>query len=1015
MTKWQPLPTAFPVSQANEAPSPYSRKPHPRDTARRNRKIGEPGNPPSKSKHSRAKRLNATFDATRGYPGEGPRRGKGRPGEGPRPQARQAHSQAPNLKMKTCECDNCVISGHYHTLERTGKSGAGRRLDKGKKKPRPPEYSLCTIECAIDCKEPDHSHDVNQKVSVSRALEVEEKTTRDSIDDLFGDLDDLDSDSPEPEIAEEIPNKIDPQEKPIKPIQEPSPTSTFNTSRVPSLEEKKVSFAKVDETQFQIVPSHTRHHTHVKQAVLKTSPAALATLRNRFPNPYLSENFLNAALASLRKEHSNLDMQVCVETVRYFVSEIFAHQQSVRDTETVLAINDAAVNKNPDQRTFMQPSTLDYSEYVRKLGITVEHLSFVRLYGTTSTVPPDTTYNGNWEIVSNKGFITHISKDIPVGCFKTQHNKHPKLYRTQMCRISGETDFVFQDANGINMSLAMSRLTKAREGEEELRINQLSILAHLPSINDEILTQCSNSVTVIPDDPISLFPGPRQVATLARVKVAEHFAKPNWNKKYLSYLNSFATATFCFALYLTCALMARLNYCTLNLVCKCINYGFDTEWSTEEWTIASWVPVKVRLYFYWFNRHLGLNHADEVRLGDQNPEAKFKKELAKPGKHGRLYVSYNESILGMGWFFGYLKNFFCTTHKVQHPGCNLQLQVVKSLDENAPALPLDHEGLSGKIFSDDMTFRYKSGDVDFLFDADISSCDAGNSVGMFYILATLSYYLGATILMIGNSYHRLREAILIRNPSDPKEMIKIRPKTIFQGSGCPETTMVNNVASTSIAISMQVYIAYYNRHFFIHEGASYLFDTAPADVRESILSEAARAVGHVVTIEFRHHREEVQFLKYSPFETTEGEWVLVRNLGAILRSLGSIDGDITAKMINVKKSAFKSMSYEEKMEAFMANVVAGLVHEPRSLIMDALRKRFPPPAPNSSSIFHSLFHTTESRSHHEVPIKSFQARYGGDECEWYDLAHLISELRFGCHAPSSLLGAVMKTDYGLPL
>ncbi len=783
------------------------------------------------------------------------------------------------------------------------------------------------------------------------------------------------------------------------------------------VEEKKVPFEPVCDIGIVQVPSHQRGADVEPQQFYKVSKAAYQTLRKRFPNPYLCVNFLNSAMACLSKEHQDIyDHQVLCETVRCFISNTYLLQQCCRTPDVISALTQAALLKDPTTRTFIQPTTLDYSDYIRKLGLPVDHGAILRVYGVDSDVPADLTYNGNWEVINSKGFEFSLNPEIPVGVFKTKHNEFPKHYRTQFTRISGLNDFQLLDANGLNVSKAMARLTKSRVNEANLRANQLRILSHLPRVDHNLLAVCSNEPVEIPVEVGDLNGvgdfGTTEVEMAARKRVATYFSNHlGWNPTWKYTLLSFMEGCCFFVLYLFSALAARSNFVTENFVTTKYNpFTFAFKYIPQP-------SPKRRIYHNWFEQILGLaGHFYSIPVSAKSPEAKFKKELSKPGKHGRLYVTYNESILSIGWIFVYLKDWFCVDHYL--PTCStyheipLRLSVRKALDENSVYNSDPPLGLSGQIFSDDMSFQYRHPGGLYLFDADISSCDSGNTVANFYLLATMLRFLGASTNMIRLSYDRLKEAILIRNPSNSQEFLKIKPKTIFQGSGCPETTIVNDVASTSIAISMQTFIAHYNDHPYLSDDKKFIgfFDEAPSHIKNEILQKSALAVGHVITVDEKKTPEELQFLKYSPFQTTDGTFVSTRNLGAILRSLGSCDGDITPIMLGLSKKEFACLSYEEKMEKFMSSVVAGLVNEPKSIIMDALRERFPPRKHKIVSTYHS----TAPRNTHTVLIDSYISRYGGTEDEWAQLASQIREFAFGRHLTSPIVAAVMEVDYGLP-
>lgn len=982
-----------------------------------------------------------------------------------------------NQELIMCEAHSCCVKGHFHA--RKPAQGATRRLKENKiSKPRP--QKLCKVTFHVDCHESgDHFHTDSQCVCAIRAAEVqdeldgvekkpvtwkfnqEEMYDHLDLNNYYGDLMDQSEDedlSDESDVdfdfaafnaEEEVKTPIvknckrkyvtdsDNSDLPdyfntsdegsdaaashtIPPPNSPKPRSpepavVLNTEIVlPSSEEKKVPFETADDIEYVSTPSHQRGPQIESQRFYKISRKAYRTLNIKFPNPYLCVNFLNSAMACLRKEHVEIqDHQVFAETVSYFINNTYLLQQACRTPTVTTALTQAALLKDPHARTFIQPSTLDYSDYIRKLGLPVQHGSILRVYGEECKVPADLTYNGNWLVLNSKGFNFSLDRTIPIGTFNTQVNEFPRLYRTQFTRISGVNDFTLLDANGKNVSLAMSRLTKARPNESELRTNQLRILTHM-TVDQVLLSICSNETIILPREVDE----GKSVDYLARRRVGQYFSNnfcwnPTWKYSILSAIEGSGY----FVNYLFNALAARLNYVTDNYVTTKYNpISFTFKFLPEP-------SPKRKIYHNWFERILGAaGHYYSIPISAKSPEAKFKKELSKPGKHGRLYVTYNESILSIGWIFTYLKSWFCVDHRIEYGGIPLNISIRKALDENSLYDPDPPLGLNGQIFSDDMSFQYRSSEGLYLFDADISSCDSGNTVANFYILAAMTRELGVSTDMIKLSYDRLKEPILIRNPSNPKEFIKMQPRTIFQGSGCPETTIVNDVASTSIAIAMQTYIVYYNEELYETEidGTLYRehFDTAPPLVKNEILQKAALSVGHVITVDEKKTPEELQFLKYSPFLASDGSWVNTRNLGAILRSLGSVDGDITPIMLNIPKKEFANLSFEDKMEMFMSSVVAGLVNEPKSIIMNALRERFPSRnwtiIPDAAHLWGKpSYHSTAPRNTYTISTDSFISRYGGTLDDWTVLANQIRDYAFGFHFTSPLVASVMEVDYGL--
>jgi hypothetical protein len=427
---------------------------------------------------------------------------------------------------------------------------------------------------------------------------------------------------------------------------------------------------------------------------------------------------------------------------------------------------------------------------------------------------------------------------------------------------------------------------------------------------------------------------------------------------------------------------------------------------------------KAKLYQKWYEEIAWeAGHSYELPIRDP-VEAKFKNELAKPGKHGRLYVSYGRSILYAGWIYDGVKQVLCglydltpsVTPLLESWGLSasgtFSIEIFKSLDETQDfdgTIPT--HGLHTRIFSDDCSSTYVTSSGEILyFDTDISSCDAGNTFAMFYVLGIYMHLCGFG-KFVGTQFSRLREKITIRNPSNRKEHLVVKPVQIFQGSGCPETTVVNHIASYLISVSMYVHICYANSGF-----TDKTFDDMDQNERECLLEAAAAAVGHDITIDWRSSPAETQFLKYSPLLASSGKRVNARNFGAIFRGLGASKGDLSARILGVTASKFRRMTLAERSELYCGNVVQGLKHEPQNLIMDALRARFN--VSNGTKPIEYNRDTTERSTEH-IPLASLQERYGGTEPEWQQLADQIRDCRFGQVRHAPLLDAIFEMDYGL--
>ena len=748
----------------------------------------------------------------------------------------------------------------------------------------------------------------------------------------------------------------------------------------------------------------------------------LQALCFKFPAAVITESNVRAFTALGRRDFSSLPQAIQTHTIHVFCIQSF---QAVSAAQTGLVqaiISQRLTTKN--YRTFFQPAGVDSVTVAMDLGVDLELSSFSRLMGITDPNEQNMTDNGSFEIVKLRGYLRH-GEGI-CGMFETEFNPHPKLYYTQLCQVRGTLDFLLYDKSGHNLSLAMSRMYKARLNEEVLRANQAQLLIRDDNAFDvDIFQWSTNSKEIALDAMESKEATEDEVTDMVRTCVYAYFSTLTPNRAFLQILANVVL----FPLYLMCAIAARLMFVGLHPVVHVYNglaMGLRRSWLGKypAFRLRLRTFPKKAIYQRWYFE-LGLNtgHSYEEPI-DDDVQAKFKTELAKPGKNGRLYVTYSRSILQAGWIFEYMKKAFCVVH---HPSALLRtllpggvslfvpdssIDICKSLDESASfedtARPL---GLNMRIFSDDMSAVYSTETTHLYFDADISSCDAGNGFAMFYFLGLLFKLYGFKN-MIQHQFRRLRSPITIRNPSNRSEFVMVRPRTIFQGSGCPETTLVNDIATCAITLSMLIHIAYYNFRYL--ETRPHLsFDLGTDSVRSEILQASAAAVGHVITIEWRERPAQLQFLKYSPLTSTTGEYVNTRNLGAILRNLGRHCGDLDPKKLGISRHDFRALAPSERGELYMANVVAGLCNEPAHPVMDALRERFRCPTRTIDPTDHASKLLSADRSHHRLPLSSLQERYGGEDWEWEELIVAIQGLTYGKIAFARILDQIMLIDYGL--
>jgi hypothetical protein len=305
------------------------------------------------------------------------------------------------------------------------------------------------------------------------------------------------------------------------------------------------------------------------------------------------------------------------------------------------------------------------------------------------------------------------------------------------------------------------------------------------------------------------------------------------------------------------------------------------------------------------------------------------------------------------------------------------------------------------IYSDDSCISGKNGDS-FGYNVDISSNDSSQDVPAFL----------AAYLSMGGFHEARAEGlidqcllpILLCNPESRDEMVKIKFDGPFEGSGTVLTTILNHYAS------LMIYLAFFH-----------LWTEGELGV-EDCIRQGASLVGHVVTVEPWGHSgvdiNKAQFLKRSPDGATMRSCI---NLGCLLRSMGTLDDELTPTQLCVSNPEFVAMTMNQRMMRFFSSVMEGWKNEPSNSILNALRERF-----NSD---HSVVEVVEKLKHDSLKYvlpesvdysSTFSdvgiiARYGLSSDEISDAVELIRNIQLGQVVSCTAFSKIYHVDYGLPL
>lgn len=422
---------------------------------------------------------------------------------------------------------------------------------------------------------------------------------------------------------------------------------------------------------------------------------------------------------------------------------------------------------------------------------------------------------------------------------------------------------------------------------------------------------------------------------------------------------------------------------------------------------------------------------DQDNIMTNKVEAKVKKEFAKQGKVPRLYVTYGAGCMYANELPEYAKICLDNIYEFKSGGVtfNFHIFAKPSAEKLNVALNNCIDAMSRPnylyvlIYSDDSVWSGNLNGISFAYNVDISSCDSGNKGGVFGLIFMLLSQFSPELAL--GLVTQCNKPIKLVNPENPDELCEVHMGSFFEGSGTTLTTILNHVAMYMICMAaVEVF------------SSNLLRINSFGDI-SVLIQKAGEAFGHVLSVELCQDSaglvvpEKIQFLKRSPLRTTCGKYIAVMNYGCIFRGFGSVEGDLTPDMLGLSSVEFTQLlqekdGYDSITNLFLSGVVAGLVHEPSSIVMAALRRRFaklPGKGFPGGWVQSSLYNTHRSGIVLEDGYTPQQFEFVLDElsiCRRYDLnpsqlialAWKIENSRFSFLYPDEAVGAFACTDYG---
>jgi len=290
------------------------------------------------------------------------------------------------------------------------------------------------------------------------------------------------------------------------------------------------------------------------------------------------------------------------------------------------------------------------------------------------------------------------------------------------------------------------------------------------------------------------------------------------------------------------------------------------------------------------------------------------------------------------------------------------------------------------LYSDDSCLSVRIDGVVRMFNLDIASCDTSHTGQLFHRLRDLCPASARDD--VDKLIEQCTLPIRVLDVNDANRQVHLQPNEPTLYSGSTLTTIINCLANVLI------FLAIATRDI-----------KAPEDI-----SAAAKTAGYVVTgtdpSEECNTYHSLQFLKHSPVYDTSGRLRPMKNLGVLLRSMGSCKRDLPGRgCLRARGRSFMKGFLHGTYPTQHFTFINTLKSHFEGAIVDSDMARF-----IDTEIPHTVAASTE---HWSVDDDEYLARYeltGMEQDEMNELAkYAVLETTIECEAITKIL----QKDYGL--
>lgn len=293
-------------------------------------------------------------------------------------------------------------------------------------------------------------------------------------------------------------------------------------------------------------------------------------------------------------------------------------------------------------------------------------------------------------------------------------------------------------------------------------------------------------------------------------------------------------------------------------------------------------------------------------------------------------------------------------------------------------------------FSDDSCISIRVGAEVYVYNVDISSCDASHGPELFEAMCDIvPEGLQSDMRRL---VKQLTKTVYLASKSKVKKeriYLKMDEPTLFSGSTL--TTVLNNLACLLMFRSF----------------AETQFTGSRTDVKDQLIA-AAESAGYKITIDVCLKEGHIQFLKNSPVKDIDGKRRALLNVGVLLRMTGVCHGDLPGRG-----------PLEERARNFQANLLRGAYPRAHFTLVDAMKQ-------SAGGVTSELemnkllkgklnYKVVLEEEDEEFSVDSFEIckRYDMDLGAYQELEELLGGAGFGEVVSCEAADTILETDYKL--